>query len=192
MGQNGYQVDLGALDQAAKGVKSATDALTAQIPGGMGQYTSAGQAGELLNALHLSDGELGDPGLADVWKGFLNRRSWDLRTRLKEGEQMVGHLQDSRTAYQKTEDDVSGILKTVVGNVAGNPMDTKPASQKSWGEIGQEMGSDKDPSVGQAVGTVEQNAGSVVNDSSERLRDPASYVPVAGQAVETVRDWNQG
>jgi hypothetical protein len=191
MGQNGYQVDLGALDQAAEGVKAATDALTAHIPGGFGQYISTGQASELLAALQLSDRVLGDTTLANDWKGFLQRRGWDLRSRLKEGEQMVNHLQDSRSAYQKAEDDVSGILKEVVGNVAGNPMDTKPASQKSWGEIGQEIFTDKDPSVGQAVGNVEHNAGSIVNDAGEAAKDPASYAGVPGAVYKTVRDWGK-
>lgn len=34
-------------------------------------------------------------------KAFVNRCSWDLRTRLTEGEHMVSHLKDSRATQEK-------------------------------------------------------------------------------------------
>lgn len=140
MGQNGYQVDLAALDEAAQGVQAAHDALASLLPGGMvgGHYATAGAAGDLLNELLLGEQDLGHAGLADAWKGFVNRRSWDLRTRLTEGEHMVSHLKDSRATYQKVEDAASGFLKGALEDgVAGNS--APDAANKSWGQVLQDI-----------------------------------------------------
>lgn len=140
MGQNGYQVDLAALDEAAQGVQAAHDALASLLPGGMvgGHYATGAAAGDLLNELLLGAEDMGHAGLTDAWKGFVQRRGWDLRTRLKEGEHLVSHLKDSRATYQKVEDTVSGFLKgaledTIAGNAAPD------AANRSWGQVVQDI-----------------------------------------------------
>lgn len=191
MGHNGYQVDLAALDEAAKGVQAAHDALASLLPGGLigGHYATAGAAGDLLNDLRLSHDELGHAGLADAWKGFLSRRSWDLRTRLKEGEYMVGHLKDSRAGYQKAEDAAKGALEDVL---AGNP--NADTADESWGQVLQDVRPDwtkasfyNGQQETQAGKALQADGSSIVQDA----QDPSGLVPAVSGTTGLLREEQQ-
>lgn len=195
MGQNGYHVDLAALDEAAKGVQAAHDALASLLPGGLvgGHYATAGAAGDLLNDLRLSEEELGHAGLADGWKGFVSRRSWDLRTRLKEGEHMVSHLQDSRSTYQKVEDTVSGFLKGALEDtMAGNP--NSDAGHESWGQVLQDIRPEwtkgsfyNGQQAMQTDNALQADGSSIAQDA----QDPNGLFPMMNGTAETLREEQQ-
>lgn len=186
MGRNGFRVDLAALDQAAQGVQASCDALGASL----GADITAGYAGDtaadhLHLLLDLASSDLGHADLASAWNHFLDRRGWDVRTRLKEGGEMAGRLKDSRAWYQKAEDGAVGALKEVLEDVAGNP-NTTNAGQKSWSQIEQDIRPDwtkasfyNGQQVAQAGSAISGDVGSMGQDVQGALHDPQGLGAVA-------------
>lgn len=205
MGHNGYQVDLAALDEAAKGVQGAHDALTSVLPGVVSSYEPSGAAGDLLRELHLTADEFGHGNLAQAWQGFLDRRSWDLRTRLTEGQKMVQHLQDSRALYQKIEDGVTGILKNGLEILLGDP-NAPDAAQRSWDQISQDIRPDwakksfyNGQQFVQSAQTIQGDLGSMGRDLRGTVTDPdglgaltISGLPDVEQAKQQMHQELQG
>lgn len=197
---NGYQVDLTALSEAAQGVQAAHDALASMISPVSDRYSTFGSAGEALIYLDLAGDELGHAGLADAWHSFLNRWSWDLRTRLATAEKMVQHLQDSRSIYQKAEDGAVGALKEILEDILGNP-DTQNAAQESWSQIGQDIRPDwtrasfwNGQQLNQTVNTYEGDLGSMGRDVQGSVTDPdglgSTLVPGLSQVEQVDQEFH--
>ncbi|MFI6100812.1 hypothetical protein ACIA8G_35130 [Lentzea sp. NPDC051213] len=117
----GYGVDLDMLKAAEKGIKDSIREL--REAGFHGQERS----GQTVVMWKLDVDESGHQVITDGLDEFLDRLRWWIRGLIGGTEEIVDALVDTRTTYEKVEEDVVNTMKSLVTMTFGNPMGDKQA-----------------------------------------------------------------
>lgn len=115
-----YGVDLAALKATADGLQSIMDQM--RELGVHGEETT----GSALEDLALSTTDVYDAEVQRTLADYLERMHYSTRTMLTHTDEMVGNLQDTRTAYQKAEDGAADFFGKVGHTIGGNPLEEAP------------------------------------------------------------------
>ena len=115
-----FAVDLAALDLAAKGIEGALTVLREE--GIHGEEDS----GQPIQDWTLSPGDMGHEGAADALEELLLRARYETRRLFAGTNDLVDRLKDTRTTYQKVDEEVRSAFAGVMNTVFGAP----PAPQQ--------------------------------------------------------------
>jgi len=118
---SGYGVDLDALKAAEKGIAETIAEL--RQAGFHGQERS----GFTVVAWKLDTDESGHQVITDGLDEFLDRLHWWVRGLIEGTEEFVTALADTRTTYEKVEEDVVHALRGLVDMTIGNPLGEQKA-----------------------------------------------------------------
>jgi hypothetical protein len=118
---SGYGVDLEALKAAEKGIKDTIGEL--RQAGFHGQERS----GQTVVVWKLDVDESGHQVITDGLDEILDRLHWWVRGLIEGTEEFVTALADTRSTYEKVEEDVVHALKGLVDMTIGNPLGEQKA-----------------------------------------------------------------
>lgn len=115
-----FGVDLDALKAAEKGIRDTLGEL--RKAGFHGQERSGGT----VVAWKLDLDETGHQVITDGLDEVLDRYHWWLRGLIEGTEEFVTALADTRSTYEKVEEEVGNAMKSLLKMTFDNPMGDKP------------------------------------------------------------------
>ncbi|MGI8307128.1 hypothetical protein [Saccharopolyspora hattusasensis] len=134
MGNDGFRVDLGALQQASQGVNDAIAALEDELPWPVKKLGNDGQGVAMMT---LNAEESGSALVAEALRMFCGKWNYGVKFLVEEGAAAAAALTDTRTEYEKMEQGVIDAFKKIMGAGFDNPTaDLNAAPQKSLAQFG--------------------------------------------------------
>ncbi|WP_394614540.1 hypothetical protein JNUCC0626_32295 [Lentzea sp. JNUCC 0626] len=113
---DGYGVDLEALRAAERGIVNTIREL--REAGYHGQERS----GQTVIMWKLDVSESGHQVITDDLDTFLDRLRWWIRGLIAGTEEIVQGLADTRSTYEKVEEDITKTVKSLMDMTFGNPL----------------------------------------------------------------------
>lgn len=117
-----FSVNTAALDLTATGIERALTVLREE--GVHGEESS----GQPIQDWQLDDGDLGHEGAADALEEFLLRGRYQARALFAGTNHLVGKLRDTRTTYEKVDQDVRAAVTGIRDAVFAAPPAGSPSA----------------------------------------------------------------
>lgn len=134
MGNNGFRVDLEALQQASQGVNDAIAALENELPW---PVKKMGNDGHGVMMMKLSADESGSAIVTEALNAFCAKWEYGVKFLVEEGAAVAAALSDTRSEYEKMEQGAIDAFKKILGAGFGDPgADLNAAPQKSFMQFG--------------------------------------------------------
>ncbi|MGW5644085.1 hypothetical protein ACWEV3_08970 [Saccharopolyspora sp. NPDC003752] len=134
MGNDGFRVDLAALQQASQGVNDAIAALENELPW---PVRKMGNDGHGVTMMNLDAEQSGSALVTEALKRFCGRWEYGVKFLVEEGAAAASALTDTRSEYEKMEQAAIDAFKKVLGAGFDNPTaDLNAAPQKSFAQFG--------------------------------------------------------
>ncbi|MFR9727828.1 hypothetical protein ACL03H_01270 [Saccharopolyspora sp. MS10] len=137
MGHEAFGVDLDALHTAEGGIRDAVAELTEMAGWGFGAWAAEG--GGMADEVISSAAHTGHDELRAALTEFATAWEWGVRILVDDGQAAADGLADSRSVYERADEEATTAIKRALHTAFGDPMQDSGAwDEQSWSSIWQD------------------------------------------------------